>query len=130
MGALVRPVGALDCEKGPKVQYHFAHYTGKNCEYGYEPSLYLAAKEILSIAKKIMLPPVYVRFSYSYKSDELVCGAKEIAIDKVELEKRFNDAVPDIVVYAGGKQLFIEIYVTHSFIPQTPSRISTVSFGS
>ena len=65
-----------------------------------------------------MLPPVYVRFSYSYKSDELVCGAKEIAIEKVELEKRFDDVIPDVVVYAGGKQLFIEIYVTHSFIPQ------------
>ena len=78
----------------------------------------MAAKEILSIAKKIMLPPVYVRFSYSYKSDELVCGAKEIAIEKVELEKRFDDVIPDVVVYAGGKQLFIEIYVTHSFIPQ------------
>lgn len=57
-----------------------------------------------------MLPPVYVRFSYSYKSDELVCGAKEIAIEKVELEKRFDDVIPAVVVYAGGKQLFIICY--------------------
>ena len=93
--------------------HHFAHYAGHNCEYGYETSLHLAAKDILSNLKSITLPPVYVSFPDSYKKDELICGAKEISIDKVELEKKFGDVVPDVVVYAGGKKFFVEVYVTH-----------------
>ena len=62
-------------------------------------------------AKRMTLPAVYVSFPDSYKKDELVHPAKEIHIDKVELERRFGDVIPDVVVYAGGKQFFVEIYV-------------------
>ena len=103
----------LVAKKGAMVKHHFAHHAGHNCEYGYESSLHLAAKEILSRTKKITLPPVYVVFPDSNKPNELVCNAKEIEIEKVELEKRFGDVIPDVVVYTGGKQLFIEVYVTH-----------------
>lgn len=103
----------LVARKGTKMMHHFAHHAGNNCEYGYESSLHLAAKEILSTAKSMMLPPVCVHFPASYKSDEPICGAKKITIDKVELEKKFGDVVPDVVVYAGGKKLFLEVYVTH-----------------
>ena len=60
-----------------------------------------------------MIPPVYVVFPDSSKGKELVCEAKEIDIDRVELEKRFEDIIPDVVVYAGKKQFLIEVYVTH-----------------
>ena len=103
----------LVAKKGSKMMHHFAHHAGHNCEYGYESSLHLAAKYILSKAKRITLPPVYVVFPDSYKKDELVCEAKGIEIEKVELEKRFGDVIPDVVVYAGGKQFFVEIFVTH-----------------
>ena len=38
---------------------------------------------------------------------------REINIDRVELEKRYNDIIPDIVIFAGGRQFFVEIFVTH-----------------
>ena len=104
----------LVAKKGVKRMHHFAHSTGHNCEYGYESSLHLACKEILSKAKKITIPPVYVTFPDTNKKDELVCSAKEIEIEKVELEQRFRDIIPDVVVYTGRKKFFIEIYVTHS----------------
>lgn len=100
-------------KKGSKMMHHFAHHSGHTCEYGYESSLHLAAKDILSKAKTFMIPSVYVKFPGSYKDDELICEAKEIAIDHVELEKRFDGLVPDIVIYSGKKQLFVEIFVTH-----------------
>lgn len=103
----------LVAKKGKKMMHHFAHHAGHNCEYGYESSLHLAAKEILLQAKRMTLPAVYVSFPDSYKKDELVYPAKEIHIDQVELERRFGDVIPDVVVYAGGKQFFVEIYVTH-----------------
>ena len=36
----------LVAKKGTKRMHHFAHHAGENCEYGYETSLHLAAKEI------------------------------------------------------------------------------------
>lgn len=103
----------LVAKKGKKMMHHFAHHAGHNCEYGYESSLHLAAKEILSHAKRMTLPAVYVSFPESYKMAELVYEAQEIQIERVELERRFGDVIPDVVVYASGKPFFIEIYVTH-----------------
>lgn len=104
----------LVARKGAKRMHHFAHYSGHNCEYGYETSLHLAAKEILSKANRIMLPAVYIQFPNSPKAPELYCESKEKSIERVELEKRFQDVIPDVVIYAGGKQLFLEVYVTHA----------------
>ena len=103
----------LVAKKGTVMMHHFAHHAGQNCEYGYETSLHLAAKEILSHARKIMLPPVYVHLPDSPRRDELLFEEREIPIDHVELEKRYGDIIPDVVIYAGGKQLFVEVFVTH-----------------
>lgn len=105
--------GELIAHKGQKRMHHFAHRSNEDCEYGYESSLHLAAKDILSRAKKMVIPPVYVEFPQSGKPKELISMEKEISIDDVELEKRFDDIIPDIVVYSGDKYFFIEIYVTH-----------------
>lgn len=103
----------LIARKGEKRMHHFAHRSNEDCEYGYESSLHLAAKDILSRSKKMVIPPVYVEFPQSGKSKELLYLKKEIPVDRVELEKRFDDIIPDIVVYSGDKYFFIEIYVTH-----------------
>lgn len=93
--------------------HHFAHEPHTHCEYGYESSLHLAAKDILSRAKKMVIPPVYVEFPQSGKPKELLYPEKEIDIDYVKLENRFDDIIPDIVVDSGDEHFFIEIYVTH-----------------
>ena len=103
----------LIARKGEKRMHHFAHRSNEDCEYGYESSLHLAAKDILSRSEKMVIPPIYVEFPQSGKSKELLYLKKEIPVDRVELEKRFDDIIPDIVVYSGDKYFFIEIYVTH-----------------
>lgn len=104
---------ALVARKGEKRMHHFAHYTNTHCEYGYESSLHLAAKDILLHSKKMVIPPVYVEFPQSGKLTQWVSKEREISVTRVELEKRFDDIIPDIVVYSGDKYFFIEIYVTH-----------------
>ena len=113
-GCVCPACGALlVAKKGQKRMHHFAHYKSKNCEYGYESSLHLAAKDILLHSKKIVIPSVYVEFPNSSKPAELISPGRSIDIESVELEKRFDDIIPDIVVYAGGKSFFVEIFVTH-----------------
>ena len=102
----------LVAKKGSKVVHHFAHHAGKNCEYGYQTSLHLAAKDILSKAKKMIIPAVVLDFPGSCKR-EIISEEIELSIDHVELERRFGDVIPDVVVYAGKKCFFVEIYVTH-----------------
>lgn len=121
---------SLVAKKGNKVMHHFAHYAGHNCEYGYESSLHLAAKEILSNAKKIIIPAVYLVFPESYKKEELISESKEIKIDKVVLEKRYNDIVPDIVIYAGGKQFFVEIFVTHKIDDEKLTKLRSANIST
>ena len=103
----------LIAKKGEKVLHHFAHSTGHVCEYGYETSLHLAAKDILLQAKKMIIPSVKIHFPHTHKRDELISNAQEISIDAVELEKRIDSIIPDIVVNCNGKRFIIEIFVTH-----------------
>ena len=103
----------LIARKGEKRMHHFAHRSNEDCEYGYESSLHLAAKAILSRSEKMVIPPVYVEFPQSGKPKELISKEREISIDDVELEKRFDDIIADIVVDSGDEHFFIEIYVTH-----------------
>ena len=103
----------LIARKGEKRMHHFAHRSNEDCEYGYESSLPLAAIDILSRSEKMVIPPVYVEFPQSGKPKELISKERKIPIDDVELEKRFDDIIPDIVVDSGDEHFFIEIYVTH-----------------
>lgn len=120
----------LVARKGIKMMHHFAHHAGDNCEYGYETSLHLAAKDILSQSKKMTIPPVWVHFPHSPKKDEQVSPEIEIDIDRVELEKRFDDVIPDIVVYSGGKCFFVEIFVTHSIDEEKLAKLKRLNIST
>ena len=104
---------SLVAKKGQKMMHHFAHKSGSDCEYGYETSLHLAAKEILREAKQFKIPAVYVEFPESYKEKEKISDERIIPIDDVALEQRCGDVVPDIVINSKGQTLFVEIFVTH-----------------
>ncbi|MBR6529826.1 MAG: topoisomerase DNA-binding C4 zinc finger domain-containing protein [Clostridia bacterium] len=119
----------LVARKGTKRMHHFAHHSGGSCEYGYETSLHLAAKEILASAKKMMIPSVILEFT-SYKHSEVISEAKEIAIDRVELEQNFGGLIPDVVVYAGGKRMFVEIFVTHQIDEEKLERIRDANIST
>ena len=120
----------LVAKKGTKVMHHFAHHSGSNCEYGYETSLHLMAKAILSTAKTIVTPKVYVYFPNSTKEKQLCCDSRAIPVDKVELEQNYGNVVPDVVVYSGGRKFFLEIYVTHAVDREKISKLKTAGIST
>ena len=79
---------------GSKRINHFSHHTNKECKYGAQTSLHLAAKDILNKSKRI--------------SDTF-----SIPIEKVILEKKLHSYIPDVVIISKGKKLIVEIAVTH-----------------
>lgn len=103
--------GKLIARKGNKNSHHFAHYSA-DCGKGYETALHMLAKEILSETDEIILPSLSVSTD-SYSPNIELYPESKIKIDYVELEKKTDDIIPDIILHSGGRQLIIEICVTH-----------------
>ena len=126
--------GKLIAKKGRIKKHHFAHYDAEECQYGYETSLHLAAKQLIMEHKKIMIPPVYLRFPGGFKEIISLYPSKAIKVDKVLLETRQEDKkelmVPDIVLFSGERKLYVEIYVTHAIDNKKLSKIKKMGIST
>ena len=105
--------GKLVAKKGNKVMHHFSHYNGESCQYGYQTSLHLAAKEIIEKTQRMWVPEVRIRFD-SGKPSQIVREEMEIEITDVRIEKALGDIIPDIIIISGNRTYLVEITVTHS----------------
>lgn len=119
----------LIAKKGNVNKHHFAHES-KECDItiAQETVLHIMAKDILSEAKTIKLPKVILEDKFAfldknrYKSieDDIYLQKKLEkykdsikTIDNVILEKYIDNIKPDVILEIEGKQLIIEIAVTH-----------------
>lgn len=102
----------LIARKGNKVTHHFAHNSKVECEYGYQTSIHLAAKEIISEIHHIQVPPLYLTFPGTGRK---ILLEKEQILDVLEvmLEKKINNIIPDILLKTNKGELILEIFVTH-----------------
>lgn len=116
--------------RGEKKRPHYAHYGYSEKSYSCSPyhanqsALHILAKEIICEADKIMVPSLDVGIGktswmahelHQYLPNKLTfIEGKEIPISSVELEKDFGTVIADAVITTGGRQLIIEIDVTHS----------------
>ena len=112
----------LIARQGKLREWHFAHITAE-CTYGYQTSLHLMAKQILSKTKTIWVPPVV-----SMLGD--VTNWQQITIDNVYLEKSEGSVIPDIIIESAGKKFFIEIYVTHKVSVEKQLRIRQLGIST
>jgi hypothetical protein len=87
----------------------FAHHHSE-CQYATETALHLKAKEIIEEAKYIVVPEVIAWYSDVLQGN---ISLKANYFDSVALERRLGNIIPDILAYINGKQLMIEITVTH-----------------
>lgn len=119
----------LIAKKGEINIHHFAHVSQKECEYGYETSLHLLAKDIIKNSNYFVLPKdtlkieYYQPGNYGGKNYEGLEEAHSVNIDNVELELPFDNMKPDIVITSGGKKYFIEIFVTHKIDEEKRKKI-------
>ena len=110
--------------------HHFAHAPGVECQYGYESSLHLMAKQILEDSKKMLLPAVYVGFPHSNRKPSLLSPPREICIESVELEVHYRKFIPDIVIKSGKRILFVEIFVKHAVDKDKLARIENENIST
>lgn len=103
---------SLIAKKGDYVTHHFAHKSRKECEYGYQTSLHLLAKDIIAKAKKFLLPDLYINFEGTH-GQMLIQNSIYINVNEVVLEKKINTIIPDILLKTDRGNIIVEIYVTH-----------------
>ena len=116
----------LIARKGTKVSHHFAHKSTVECEYGYQTSLHLAAKDIISEHRQICLPALFLNIVGSGKR-VLIEEAQIIQVSEVVLEKKINDIIPDILLITDVGKLILEIYVTHEIDDEKKKNIKRLN---
>ena len=114
----------LIAKLGEAREHHFAHASSFPCEYGLETALHKRAKEILEEEKRINLPEITVR-------SEVLAGCKQVILDKVWLEKCLGNIRPDVrATSKEGKELLVEIYVTHEVGKKKIKRIQELGIST
>ena len=110
----------LEAKKGAIRQHHFAHNNSDcNLEIAQQTALHLLAKEIIQNTKTITFPPYFIFCTdVGFKKMEGVppfpCKeSKTIVFDSIEVEKKLNDIIPDIIAKKDDHICLIEIAVTH-----------------
>lgn len=106
---------------------HFAHYNSDACSHATETAIHMKAKEIIEKAKFIVTPEVIA--GYKEKGRQVI---KELPVtfDKVVLERRVSNIVPDILASKGERELMIEITVTHGIDDEKYKKIEELGIST
>lgn len=111
----------LQARKGRVRRHHFAHDPKSKkhpCVYGLETSVHLMAKQILQEHQTLLLPELRItqaakdRLGFPITEEVVVQEVRRETFQSVELEQRLGGIRPDIIGYANGSPLLIEIAVT------------------
>lgn len=100
----------LVARKGTVKLHHFAHHADRACAGAWESTLHILAKEVIAAARGISLPEAVAVHGHLV---EHVSAAMTFAYDAADAEVRMGAITPDIVLYGAGRQLLVEVHVTH-----------------
>ena len=104
--------GALVARQGKIREHHFAHASGEECRHAAETALHLAAKDMLAKRKEIVLPEVEVHLPEASRRT-VIAPQRRYPIKSVKVERKTGTIVPDVIVEVSGRQLLVEVTVTH-----------------
>jgi len=119
----------LIARKGNVRRHHFAHEV-EECAHGAETALHMAGKDILEKNKYIKLPPVRVVHPNNPKKHRVIYDEKKIFAEKVIVEKKFGEIVPDVLFYYNNVPLIIEIVVAHDVNSEKLSKIQKMGISA
>lgn len=105
----------------------FAHHNSDTCAYATETAIHMKAKEIIENAKHIMLPRVVADYKGLFKE---VSSERVVEFDRIVLEKRVEDIIPDILAYKDEHALMIEITITHGIDDEKLKKIERIGIST
>jgi hypothetical protein len=93
---------------------HFAHTPDVDCSRGLETIIHFAAKQLIAKRMELSLPRVHLYIPhFNPVIRKTFHEAQLVKLEKVFLEKPIGDMRPDIVAIESGREILIEIAVTH-----------------
>ena len=104
--------GALIAKQGKVVEHHFAHASGAECQHAVETALHLAAKEILAVRREFVLPAVEIHIPHTSRRIP-IAPHRRYLIESVAVERKLGSIIPDLIVKINGRELLVEVTVTH-----------------
>ncbi len=116
----------LIARKGEEKQHHFAHYNSEDCGWKGESIIHKISKEIFLESKTLRLSQVL----WSYKPELVIYGETSIPIDNVKLECRIDDIIPDVIIESKGKELLVEIKVSHGIGHEKFQKINRLNIST
>jgi hypothetical protein len=101
----------LIAAKGKKLQHHFRHYNGDECEEALERAIYLAAKQLIMEKKQLMIPETIIKSSKfnDYRKYE----SQQVQFDTMQEKVNLHGVNADILATKGGVPLIIKISYRH-----------------
>ena len=102
----------LVAKQGKVQEHHFAHAKGAECAHAVETALHLAAKDIIAKRGEIVLPAVEVQFPCSTQG-AVIAPERRYEIESVDVEEKLGSIIPDVIARIKGRELLVEITVTH-----------------
>ncbi|WP_070401286.1 hypothetical protein [Hydrogenophaga sp. PML113] len=98
---------------------NFAHHRGASCALGFETAVHLAAKQLVADRMALYLPEVRVNVpgvaddGDLFAQPSLFAPAGVSRLQAVRVEASVGEIRPDLVVTLGGRDVLVEIAVTH-----------------
>lgn len=122
----------LIAKKGEEKSHHFAHHQEKECIGGLETAIHFMAKQTI-YDNELLVTPEFTKETFLEDNrakrvygEKVVIKPSKIKFEKVELECSQKGFRPDVVGFKNGKQLFIEIKVTHEVDEQKKKNIESL----
>lgn len=110
----------LVAHKGEILADHFAHYEKTDCPGVGETTAHALAKDILQRSLKLWLPEI----SDEHRGHTMVRrSADYLEFESARLEHRLDGLVPDVILTHKGRELVVEIKVTHACGPEKIRRL-------
>ena len=106
--------GALIARQGKVREHHFAHASREECPHAVETALHHVAKDILAVRKELVLPAIMFPSLYTRPhSKSYLAPQRRYSIESVAVEQRLGSIIPDVIVKINGRELLVEVTVTH-----------------
>ena len=105
---------ALIARQGKIREHHFTHASREECPYAVETALHLVAKDILTVRKELVLPAIKIPSRYVRPNSKgYLAPQRRYSIESVKIEQRLGSIIPDVIVKISGRELIVEVTVTH-----------------
>lgn len=126
-----RPVVA---KKGARNAWHFAHDVAANCSTASETALHLALKQVIADGDVLTVPELAVEETATFeghtKSAQRILPRARISYSQPRLEVRMGEIVADAIVTSAGRNLIVEVAVTHKVDDQKRKKIDLLGVSA